>query len=300
MAKILVTGSSGLVGKRLCSFLTDQGYEVLRLVRKRSNDPSCVFLDPKIEDNTSLERLEGLEAIIHLAGESLAEGMWTKAKKKRILESRQKGTEQLVQWVQKLRSPPKLFVGASAIGYYESSLSPVTEMSLPGSGFLSKVCLAWEGACKPLESLGIRVVQARFGIILSDAGGMLKALHPLFLLGLGAKLGNGKQIISWVALDDAISAIAHILKNKSLQGPVNIVSPLPVSQEFFAKTFAEVLSKPCFLSIPRCLIRGEKAKELFFSSIEALPFQLKQSGFSFAFPSLKEALKNLLLQKRVL
>lgn len=273
MLKILVSGSSGLVGEKLCSFLRKKGHDVTCFIRGSSLIP------------------EGLDAIIHLAGESLAKGFWTSAKKKRILESREKGTETLVSLIQKLKSPPKVFLAASAVGYYGTSFSPVTEESPPGSGFLSEVCIAWEAASKPLNQIGVRTVQARLGIVLSSQGGMLKSLLPLFRLGLGGKMGSGKQMISWISLEDLVRSFYHILLKNEIQGPVNVVSPFPVSQEFFAKTLAHILSKPCFFTLPRFLFRGEKAKELIFSSIEARPVKLEQSGFCFLYPKLKEALK---------
>lgn len=291
--KVLISGGSGFIGKALTEFLEIAGMEVVNLSRKE-NIPGSIYWDAETR-KAQIEEFEGFDAVFHLAGENLGEGFWTARKKERILESRKKGTEFLVEILSKLKSPPQVFVSASAIGYYGNSLSPVTEESPPGSGFLSKVCLAWETASKPLETFGVRVVHARLGVVISSQGGLLKALLPLFRLSLGSKLGDGKQIMSWIALEDAIGAFYHILGNKSLEGAVNLTSPFAVSQEEFAKEIAKTLSKPCFFSLPRFFFPGEKAAELLFSSIEASPFQLESSGFTFLYPKLEEALKTSLL-----
>jgi len=224
-----------------------------------------------------LEDFEGFDAVIHLAGESIFKGMWTVVKKKEILKSRQKGTGILVSLLLKLKSPPKVFIGISAVGYY-------------GTGFLSEVCRAWEAASQPLAQREIRTVLARLGVVISSRGGLLKSLLPLFRLGLGGKLGSGKQMISWASLDDVLGAFYHALTHEKLSGPVNIVSPFPVSQEFFAKTLAKVLSKPCFFSVPSFFFLGEKAKELVLSSVEVFPSSLEESGYLFLYPKIEDAL----------
>ncbi len=287
--RVLVTGSSGFIGKALCGFLKSIGIEIVSLTRQK-NKKDSIYWNPEA-CKANLPDFEGFDGVIHLAGESLSKGFWTENKKKRILESRIKGTDFLVSILSQVKNPPKVFIGASAIGYYESSLSPVTEESSPGHGFLSKVCLAWETASKPLEDKGIRTVHARLGLVLDPNGGILKSLLPLFRFGLGARLGSGKQIMSWISLEDVIGAFYHILRSKDARGPINIVSPFPVSQEVFAKTLAQVLSKPCFFSIPKSLFPGEKARELLFDSKEVIPMKLEISRFTFLLPKLEQALE---------
>lgn len=284
--KVLVTGSSGFLGTSFCSFLKKQGCQVLRLVRTPSNDPSSILWT---SSQAPPPELEGVDAVVHLAGENIGQGMWTANKKKRILESRQKGTESLVRWIGQLKSPPRVFLSASAVGYYGSSISPVAETSLPGKGFLAEVCILWEKAADPLRMLGVRVVHARLGAVLSPQGGILKVLAPIFQRGLGAIIGDGTQILSWIALDDAVRAFWHLLNVDSIQGAVNVVSPFPVSQKMFASMLAQSFARRCFLKIPRFFLRGEKAREMLLSSIEAVPFRLQQTGFSFLFPTLQSA-----------
>lgn len=282
---ILISGSTGLVGSCLCRFLSGKGHRVVPLIRRRSTGSSSISWNPETGEG-NLADFEGFDAVIHLAGENIARGFWTSSKKKRILESRQKGTENLVSLLKKLKKPPKVFVSASGIGYYGSLSGPVTESSPSGSGFLAEVCKAWESSSKLLEQMGVRTVQARFGIILSVQGGVLKALLPMFRLGFGAKIASGKQMISWVSLEDAMGALLHILMDETLFGPVNIVSPNPISQEVFAKALAKALKKPCFLTVPGFLLRGEKAKELLLSSLAVVPSKLQLSGYCFSYPTL--------------
>jgi uncharacterized protein (TIGR01777 family) len=200
------------------------------------------------------------------------------------------GTKQLVQLVSKLQHPPKLFLSASAIGYYGSRDEPVTEESVPGNGFLSRLCKEWEEAAEGLKSRGIRVALARFGYVLSPKGGILHSLLPLFRLGLGMTIASGNQKMSWVSLEDTVEALYHILMQEEIQGAVNITSPHPVSQKVFAKTLAKALARPCVLSLPRAFLIGEKAKELLLPSLEAIPNQLQGHGFVFSYPHLDEYL----------
>jgi uncharacterized protein (TIGR01777 family) len=288
---IIISGATGLIGTNLCLFLQSKGHTIKTLNRKKSKGSSSISWNPETGEG-NLADFEGFDAVIHLAGENIAKGFWTSSKKKRILESRQKGTENLVFLLKKLEKPPKVFVSASAVGYYGSLSTPVTESSPLGFGFLAEVCKAWESSPKLLEPMGVRTVQARFGIILSLQGGILKALLPLFRLGLGAKIASGKQMISWVALEDVMGALLHILTDEALKGPVNIVSPHPVSQEVFAKSFAKALSKPCFFRIPRFLLQGEKAKELLLSSLAVVPSKLQLSGYCFFYPTLEAYFKS--------
>lgn len=273
--KIMISGSSGFIGSSLSAFFKAQGHIVIPFIRG-----SC-----------HVEDYEGLDVVIHLAGENIAKGFWSANKKKRILESRTIGTTHLVERLKQTRSSPKLFISASAIGYYGNQKDSVDETKGPGTGFLSEVCQAWEEAVSPLQEKGVRVVLARLGMVLSPKGGLLKALMPTFQLGLGAQLGTGQQIISWIALEDLIAAFYHIILHKNIKGPVNIVSPYAVSQKVFAQTLSRVLSKPCILSFPRWLFWGEKSKELLFSSLDVKPSKLYASNFYFLYPTLTEALQ---------
>ena len=287
--RILISGSSGLVGTSLGQFLRAAGHELVHLTREQSSHHHSISLNAK-DGSVPLEDLEGFDAVIHLAGENLAKGLWTSSKKRRILESRKMGTEHLVSLLEQLISPPKIFISASAVGYYGDSDLPLTEKSPPGTTFLSHVCQAWEAASKPLEKIGVRVVRARFGLILSSRGGILRAILPVFRLGCGARIGNGQQKMPWVSLEDVIGSLYHILASEPISGPVNVVSPNPVSQEIFAKTLAKALHKPCCITIPRCFFFGEKAQELLFDSKEVAPSMLLQSGYVFIYPELQDAL----------
>jgi uncharacterized protein (TIGR01777 family) len=287
--RFLVSGSSGFLGSSLAQFLRAAGHEVVHLIRGGESHHYCISWDPQ-RGTASLEELEGFDVVIHLAGENVATGLWTSSKKRKILESRKEGTERLVLLLEQLKKPPKIFLSASAVGYYGDSYGKLTEESPPGHSFLSEVCQAWENASKPLEKRGVRVVHARFGLILSPRGGVLRSMLPLFRLGWGGKFGDGQQKISWVSLEDVIGSLYHILSCDHLRGAVNITSPNPVSEEVFVRTLARVLHKPCWLSIPRCFFFGEKAKELFFTSQEVLPCKLLQSGFVFFDPELQKAL----------
>lgn len=288
--RVLITGSSGLVGNALSSFLQDRGDVVGKLVRKKTGGINEVFWNPKTQEGeTSL--FEGWDVVIHLAGESLSKGFWTQEKKRKIKESRIVGTANLVKILDHCKNPPKVFISASAVGYYGDREGGITEESSPGEGFLADVCLGWEKAAQDFKNPKTRVVNARFGYVLSAKGGLLKIMKSLFLLGLGGKMGTGKQFMPWVALEDLVRALYHIIEKQELIGPVNIVSPEPVKQEVFAKTLAKVLHRPCFFSIPKELLLGAKAKALILPSLEVYPVKLLKTGFVFTFPSLLQFLQ---------
>ena len=280
--KVFITGSSGLIGSFLVSFLLKEGYRVIPLSRKAFSGQG---------DSLGVEILEGCYAVIHLAGESIAEGVWTAHKKRKILNSRVEGTQNLVKIIGSLENPPKVFISASAVGFYGDREGELTEESSAGQGFLSLVCKKWEEAPCFLEKKEVRVVLARFGYILSAKGGMLKALLPVFRLGLGGKIGSGLQFMPWIAIEDVARALCHILETSELKGPVNIVSPNPVCQEFFAKTLASLLKRPSFFTIPKWILLGEKAKALMLPSLRVIPVKLEKTGFTFRFSFLKEALQ---------
>jgi len=294
---ILVTGSSGLIGSSLVPFLTAGGHRVTRLVRSQPKpgemairwDPDAGALDAK--------SLEGVEAVVHLAGESIAE-RWTAEKKRRILDSRVKGTRLLSDTLARLETPPKVLVCASAIGYYgDRGEEMLTEDSAAGSGFLAEVCRDWEGAAEPARIKGIRVVHLRFGMVLSPAGGALAKMLPPFRLGLGGPLGHGRQYVSWIAIDDAVGAIQHAINVEALQGPVNAVAPSAVTNQQFTKTLGKVLGRPTLLPMPAFAARlmfGEMADELLLASARVHPTKLLSTGYVFRYPDLEAALRHLL------
>lgn len=295
--KVLISGASGLVGSELFWSLHKQGHEIVRLVRTVANisgvdvlwDPKTGLADP--------ERLEGFDAIVHLAGENIA-GRWTEKKKARIRESRVSGTQHLSNAIAKLKSPPKVFVCASAIGFYGNRADQVMdEQSAPGTGFLPDVCKEWEAATKPVSDTGIRTVNLRFGVILSPKGGSLKLMLPPFKMGVAGIIGDGKQYFSWVALDDAIGAIEKAISDASLLGPVNVVAPEAVTNSVFTQTLGDVLMRPTVLPMPAFAARlafGEMADALLLASTRVAPKKLQAAGYTFKLPTLDAALKKLL------
>ena len=296
---ILVTGASGLIGSALVSALTAAGHGVTRLVRSQPKsgekavrwDPMAGTIDPRA--------FEGVDAVVHLAGENIA-ARWTPAQKVKIRDSRVKGTQVLSEALARLASPPKVLVSASAIGYYgDRGTEILTEDSAPGAGFLAEVCRAWEAATEPARQHGMRVVRLRFGIVLSAAGGALPKMLPPFRLGLGGVLGSGQQYMSWIALDDAVGAIQHAVVTDALQGPVNAVAPQAVTNQEFTKTLGKVLGRPTVFPLPAFAARlmfGEMADELLLASARVQPAKLLASGFSFRYPELESALRHLLGQ----
>lgn len=293
--KFAITGSSGLVGQQLVPFLTTGGHEVTRITRRASED--SVVWDPS-GDSFDATPLEGLQGVVHLAGENIAEGRWNDAKKKRILESRSHGTRVLCEGLAKMERPPEVLVSASAIGIYgDRGDELLDEESATGSGFLADVCQAWEEATQPARDAGIRVVNLRIGVVLSPQGGALgKMLFP-FKMGGGGVLGSGKQYMSWIAIDDLIGAIHHALMTETLRGPVNAVSPNPVTNREFTKTLGQVLRRPTIVPMPGFAARlafGEMAQELLLSGARVQPKRLQETGFEYRLPNLEDALRHLL------
>lgn len=294
--KILITGSSGLIGSALFNFL-EKKHEVYKLVRKQTPLlASEIAWHPQQEKINS--SLEGLDVIIHLAGESLI-GRWSKAKKKRIRESRVNGTQLLCQSLCQLSKPPSIFICASAVGYYGDRGSEILdEQSCKGKGFLADVCQEWEKATWQAAEKGIRTINLRIGMVLSAKGGALKQMLPIFKLGLGGTMGPGTQYISWITIDDLLQVIEHAINQKSLSGPLNAVTAYPITNKELTKTLGSILHRPTFLSMPTFMVNlifGELGKELLLNSNRAEPKKLKETGFQFAYPFLEEALKHLLL-----
>jgi uncharacterized protein (TIGR01777 family) len=299
--KILISGSTGMVGSKLYWKLYHQKLELTRLVRSvdKAAGNDIVWDGKHIPADTS--RFEGFDAVIHLAGENIASGRWSEAKKKRIRESRVIPTQNLSKLLSSLKNPPKVWVVASAIGFYGNRAAEVlTESSAAGSGFLADVCKEWEAATLPATQKGIRVVNLRFGIILSATGGALKKMLLPFKLGVGGTLGSGGQFMSWVSLDDVIGVIEKSVADTTLNGPVNVVGPTPVTNAEFTRTLGELLNRPTLLPAPVFALRlamGEMADALLLASVRVTPKKLQDAGYAFQHPTVAEALKSALLAR---
>lgn len=295
--RILVTGSSGLIGRALVSFLAAGGHQVACLVRGNRTGPESLVWDP---DSGRIDRaaLEGFDAVVHLAGENIAGARWTSQQKARIRDSRIKGTRLLADALAGLSTPPRVLVSASAIGYYgDRGEELLTEESPPGEGYLSEVCREWEAATQPASRKGIRVVILRIGIVLTPAGGALARMLVPFRAGVGGIVGNGRQYMSWITLDDTIGAIHHAITSDSLRGPVNAAAPRPVTNREFTKTLGRVLGRPTLFPAPAFAFRlafGEMADALLLASTRISSDRLESSGYKFRHRELEGALRHLL------
>lgn len=289
--KVLVTGSTGMVGSALTPYLQSQGITVIPLVRDASKG-SGIHWDPAA-GTIDKSKLDGFDAVVHLAGESI-QGKWNKTKKAKIRDSRVKGTQLLCEALAAQKTPPRVFISASASGYYGDRGSEILrEDSGPGSGFLPDVCVGWENASEPLAAKAVRTVHLRFGIVLGANGGALKEMLPPFKKGAGARVGSGKQYYSWVALDDVARMIHHALQTDSLQGPVNAVTPNPVTNEEFTKALAGVLQRPAIAIIPAFVVRivfGEMGNALLLASARMDASKVIASGFVLHYPEIAGAL----------
>jgi uncharacterized protein len=288
--RIAVTGSSGLVGSSLLPVVVRAGHDVVRLKRPAQWDPETNTIDGA--------PLSGVDAVVHLAGESIAGGRWTAARKQRILDSRVKGTKLIAEAISRMERPPQVFVSASAIGYYgDRGEEVLREESPAGTGFLADVCRQWEAATDAATRKGIRVVHLRTGLVLSARGGaMAKMLLP-FKLGLGGKIGSGRQYWSWISIDDLCAAILHSIQASGLHGPLNIVSPSPVTNFEFTKALGRALSRPTIFPMPAFAARyafGEMADALLLASERVVPAKLLASRFVFHHKELEPTLKYLL------
>ncbi len=299
--RILITGSNGLIGRALISFLTSEGHKIVTLTRSKTQaGGGQIFWDPDASIIAEGD-LEGFDAVVHLAGESIV-GRWTPEKKGRILNSRIKGTRLLCDTLACLRSRPTVLVSASAIGYYgDRGDQLLDEQSSVGSLFLSEVTKAWEDATESAIRSGIRVVNLRIGIVLSRAGGSLATMLLPFKLGVGGRIGSGRQYMSWIAIDDLVGAISHSILADSLRGPVNAVAPNPVTNREFTKTLGRVLRRPTIFPLPAFaarLVMGQMAEELLLAGARINPSRLLASGYEFRFPDLEGALRHVLGKSR--
>lgn len=293
--KVLVSGSTGLVGSAVARALVAEKHLVGSFSR-RGGGPGHVHWDPShgLVDGAALDEFAP-DVVIHLAGENIAAQRWTESQKRAIRESRVGGTALVAGALARMKHPPKLLVSASAVGYYgDRGGELLTEESEPGHGFLADTCRAWEGATAKASECGIRVVHLRIGMVLDAHGGALARMLPVFRLGLGGRLGSGRQYVSWIALSDLVSAVRHVVRDETISGPVNATSPRPVTNAELGRMLGHVLSRPAVLPVPEFALRlalGEMADALLLSGQRAVPRRLEAGGFTFRHPALESALR---------
>jgi hypothetical protein len=295
--RILVTGSTGLVGRALGSFLESGGHAVHRLIRNPATNEREIEFDPE-KGAAHPSEMENFDAVIHLAGDPIAKGRWTEAKKRLIRDSRVPFTRRLAETLGALKKPPAVFISASATGYYGDRGDRILrESDPPGEGFLPEVCLQWEGATEPAAQAGIRVVHLRTGLVLTPNGGALQPMLLPFGLGLGGPLGSGRQWWSFIAMDDLLYLIHHVLMHDTVRGPVNATSPEPVTNAEFTRILGRVLNRPAIIPVPRFALElglGAMTEPLLLASARVNPEKLLDSGFEFSYPALEPALLHLL------
>lgn len=294
--RIAITGSTGLIGTALIAHFTALGHTPVPVVRRPATgneiswDPAAGRLNPA--------DLNGVDAVVHLAGAGIGDKRWTPAYKRVLLESRTRSTNLLSEAIAASEERPKVLLSGSAIGIYGAHESQAfTEDSPSGTGFLADICVDWETSTKMAEAAGVRVAHLRTGIVLSTEGGALKKQLPLFKLGLGGRFGNGRQWQSWISITDEVAAITHLLTS-DLEGPVNLTAPNPVTNAEFTSTLAKVLKRPALLPIPsfgpKLLLGSELAHNLLFTGQKVVPARLQTDGFTFAHSDLESALRALL------
>ena len=293
---VAITGSSGLIGSALCDVFTTGGHTVRRLVRRPAKAEDEIQWDPQSDE--AIPALNDVDVIIHLAGENIASGRWTEDRKRRIRDSRVVGTRSLAAGLHKIDDPPTAFISASAMGFYgrERGEDCLTEDDEPGESFLAEVCTAWEAAAEPARELGLRVVHARIGVVLSPRGGALAKMLPAARTGTNAIIGHGRQFLSWVSQDDVVSGFYTLAMDDGLEGPFNLTAPQPASNEDFTRSLARVLHRPQLLRVPSSAVNallGEMGG-LLTDGACIVPSRLRQAGFEFRYPTLELALRHLL------
>ncbi|MFI5676226.1 TIGR01777 family oxidoreductase [Streptomyces cellulosae] len=292
-SRIAVAGASGLIGGALVRSLTADGHTVVRLVRREPRTPDEVRWDPE-RKYVDTAGLAGCDGVVNLAGANVGSRRWTDAYKATIRDSRVLGTAALAEAVAGLDKPPRVFVNGSAMGYYgETGDRPVDEDAPPGEGFLPELCVEWEGAAAPAQEAGVRTVFTRTGLVVAKEGGAWGRLFPLFKAGLGGRMGDGRQYWSFVALHDEVAAIRHLIDTDGLSGPFNITAPRPLTNREITAAMGRVLGRPTLFAVPAPVLRaalGEMAGDV-LGSQRVLPMRLLESGFTFAFPEIEEAIR---------
>src|SRR5215212_4517038 len=300
--KVIVTGSGGLVGRALVRSLLADGHSVTRLVRggaQQFRTPNSTAVEWNPEAGTiDAAALEGHDAAVHLAGEPIAEGRWDEAKKRRIMESRVKGTRLIAETLAGLSAKPKVLVSASAVGFYgDRGDETVREESASGTDFLSEVCREWEKATLEASQAGLRVVHLRIGVVLDAEGGALAKMLTPFKLGVGGRVGSGRQYMSWITLEDLVGVIRRAIEDESLRGPVNAVAPRPVTNAEFTKALGRVLGRPTIFAVPAFAARlafGEMADALLLAGSRVEPARLNEAGHQFKHAEIEGALRSVL------
>jgi uncharacterized protein (TIGR01777 family) len=293
--QIAVSGASGLIGRALCASLAGDGHRVLRLVRRAASGGDEIAWDP-VAGTIDGARLDGVDAVVHLAGANVGEGRWTQKRKRELRDSRVLSTTLLARTIAARPSKPRVFVSASAIGWYGTSKEIVDESAPRGDGFLAELCAEWEASADAARAAGVRVVHPRIGIVLSKDGGALAKMLPPFKLGLGVVLGDGAAPLSWITLDDVVAALRFAIDREELAGPVNLTAPEPTTQRGLAVALGHALHRPVLFRMPGALLRlavGELADSM-LGAAAVLPTQLVRHQFRFAFPSLTRALDHAL------
>jgi uncharacterized protein (TIGR01777 family) len=291
--RIAVTGASGLIGRDLLPFLTTAGHRVERLVRRPAAAPDEISWDPQ-RRHVDAERLDGVDAVVHLAGESI-KPPWTPSRRRRIRDSRIDGTLALTTALARLRNPPRVLVSASGVNFYGDRGDDLVDESVAaGDGFLASLCVDWEAAAAPAAEAGVRVATLRNGVVLSGRGGALPKMLLPFRLGAGGRLGDGRQYLSWIAIDDLVGAIYQTIHDDRLSGPINAVAPSPVTNRELTSTVSRVLRRPAVLPVPAVAVSallGEVGRELLLTSVRAVPRRLEAAGFRFEFPTFEDAVR---------
>lgn len=292
--RIAVSGATGFIGRHLCEYLEARGDDVSQLVRSRVEVPGKVAWDIG-SHFADTKTLEGMDAIVHLAGENIGTHRWSKAQRREILDSRVEGTTFLAGVLASLKYRPQVLVSASAIGYYGNRENEILdESSAKGHGFLPDVCEAWEAATREARDAGIRVANIRTGIVLGRDGGVFAKQLPLFKLGLAGVLGSGAQFMSWISIEDEVRAIARIIDDGEIRGPVNLTSPSSVTNKVFTKSVARAMHRPALLTVPRRVLKvafgAEMATELLIASQYVMPKVLQDVGFEFRHVSIDDVL----------